>query len=69
MNILLGIIFIVFFIGIFIIIAIAGFIKSLFGFGKSKSNNEKEKIFSTPDSKSKVFTKDEGEYVDYEEIK
>jgi flagellar basal body-associated protein FliL len=66
--------FIVIFILVVVLIIIStvlGFIRSIFSFGKRnkqtqdfQSNTEEQ-----PTSRSKIFDKNEGEYVDYEEVK
>jgi hypothetical protein len=52
---------------------VIGFIRSIFGFGRRKNSNNTNESGQTFEnskkSKSKVFSKNEGEYVDYEEIK
>ncbi len=47
-----------------------GFVRSLFNFGKPKNplNDQPSDQFEQSSSKSKVFDKKEGEYVDYEEV-
>ena len=59
------------FIGLFVILSILGFIRSIFGFGKHSNPTQQQHsdTFEQPNSKSKIFDKKEGEYVDYEEIK
>ena len=54
-----------------IISSIFGFIRSIFSFGKrnAQSQNTQSQDFQQPTSKSKIFDKSEGEYVDYEEVK
>jgi hypothetical protein len=72
---MLGFIFFILFfilvIGLFIISSVFGFIRSIFGFGKraTQPQNFQSGNFEQPTSKSKVFDNNEGEYVDYEEIK
>lgn len=57
-------------IGLFIILAVLGFIRSIFSFGRKKNNSEDQQSsnFQQPTTKSKIFDKKEGEYVDFEEI-
>ena len=59
------------FIGLMIISSIFGFIRSIFSFGKrnTQAQSSPSKDFQKPASKSKIFDKSEGEYVDYEEVK
>ena len=57
-------------IGLFIVFSIFGFIRSIFGFGKrSNPQNQHSDSFEKAASKSKIFGKQEGEYVDFEEVK
>ncbi len=58
-------------IGLIIISTVLGFIRSVFSFGRRNNqtqSSEPEDLGQTS-SKSKIFDKNEGEYVDYEEIK
>lgn len=57
-------------IGLFIILAVLGFIRSIFSFGRKKTNSENQQNsnYQQPTTKSKIFDKKEGEYVDFEEI-
>ena len=58
-------------IGLIIISTVFGFIRSIFSFGKRNNqtpDSQSQSYGQTP-SKSKVFDNNEGEYVDYEEIK
>jgi hypothetical protein len=58
-------------VGLIIISTVLGFIRSIFSFGKRKSQTQSSdsQPFEQPTSKSKIFDKNEGEYVDYEEVK
>jgi len=58
-------------VGLILLSTVVGFIRSIFGFGKrvSKNQDAQSENFKQPNSKSKVFKKTEGEYVDFEEIK
>ena len=72
---MLGFIFFILFfilvVGLFIISSVFGFIRSILGFGKraNQPQNFQSEGFEQPTSKSKIFDSNEGEYVDYEEIK
>ncbi|MFZ4724637.1 MAG: DUF4834 family protein [Paludibacter sp.] len=70
MSFLFSFIVIILFIGLFIIIAVLGFLRSLFGFGKRKNpmQNEPSQGFEQPTTKHKIFDKKDGEYVDFEEV-
>ncbi len=71
MSFLFSILIFVLFVGLFIIIAVLGFIRSIFSFGKKKNtmhSNEEQNV-EKPVSKTKIFDKKDGEYVDFEEIK
>ncbi|HLP04348.1 MAG TPA: DUF4834 family protein [Paludibacter sp.] len=70
MSFLFFILVFLLFIGLFIILSVANFIRSIFTFGKRKKHpydEDTEVINSTP-PKAKIFDKKEGEYVDFEEI-
>ncbi len=69
LSFLLFIIIFVLVIGLLIISSIFGFIRSIFSFGKRKNPVQSEENTQQTSSKSKIFEKTEGEYVDYEEIK
>jgi len=73
---MLGFIFFIFIfilvIGLIIISTVLGFIRSIFGFGKrsgAQTQDFQSNTYEQPTSKSKIFDKNEGEYVDYEEVK
>ena len=53
-----------------VISSVLGFVRSVFGLGKrTVSTGTSHDDFQQQANKSKVFDKNEGEYVDYEEIK
>lgn len=59
-------------IGLVIISTIFGFLRSIFSFGKRNTQTQSaqsQTYHEQPTSKSKIFERNEGEYVDYEEIK
>lgn len=58
-------------IGLIIISTVLGFIRSIFSFGKrnNQAQSSESEDLEESSSKSKIFDKNEGEYVDYEEIK
>ena len=57
-------------IGLIIISTVFGFIRSIFSFGKRNNQpNNSSQEFEQPTTKSKIFDKKEGEYVDFEEVK
>jgi mannose/fructose/N-acetylgalactosamine-specific phosphotransferase system component IIC len=58
-------------IGLIIISTVFGFIRSIFSFGKrtKQTQDSQSESYGQTTSKSKVFDNNEGEYVDYEEIK
>lgn len=58
-------------IGFIVISTVIGLIRSVFNFGKRNKHapNSASQDYQQPTAKSKIFDKDEGEYVDYEEIK
>jgi len=70
MSFILAILFFILFIGLFIVLSVLGFIRSLFSFGKHNrpTDNTQSQDFKQPTSKSKIFDKNEGEYVDYEDV-
>ena len=69
MSFLFFIFIVILFIGIFIVVAVMGFLRSIFNFGKGKNAGSQSQDFEQPAAKSKIFDKKEGEYVDFEEIK
>lgn len=72
MSFIFAFIIFILLIGLFIIFSIFGFIRSIFSFGKrsnSQQQGQRSDSFERSTSKSKIFSKQEGEYVDYEEIK
>ncbi|MDH8702545.1 CHASE3 domain sensor protein [Dysgonomonadaceae bacterium PH5-43] len=76
MHIIIITIFFIFLLLIFSGVSIISYIlKALFGKGKSSSNrtqsqrNETKSTTSTPSKQEKIFTDDEGEYIEFEEIK
>jgi hypothetical protein len=70
MSFLFAILFFVFFIGLFILLTILGFIRSIFTFGRRKPENQQNSSdsYTQSEHKPKVFDKKEGEYVDFEEV-
>lgn len=70
MSFLFSILIFILFIGLFIIIAVLGFVRSLFRFGKTKNpmQDSTEGDFKQPAPKPKIFDKKDGEYVDFEEV-
>ena len=70
MSFIFAILFFVLFIGLFVILSVLGFIRSLFSFGKSNrpTKDSPSQGFEPTGTKSKIFDKNEGEYVDYEEV-
>jgi hypothetical protein len=71
MSIIFAILFFILFLGIFLVMSVFGFIRSLFSFGKRNNKNQdtNPQDVEQPNGKSKIFDKNEGEYTDYEEIK
>ena len=73
LGFLLFILIFILFIGLMIISSVFGFIRTIFGLGKrtTQAQNPGSQDFQQPGSgsKSKIFDKNEGEYVDYEEVK
>jgi len=71
MSFIFAILLFILFIGLFIILSVLGFIRSLFSFKKRNdpTQNSHAQDFEQPNGKSKIFDKKEGEYVDFEEIK
>jgi len=71
LGFLLFIFIFILFIGLMIISSIFGFIRSIFSFGKrnTQTQDSQSQDFQQPTTKSKIFDKSEGEYVDYEELK
>lgn len=76
MSFLSFIIILFLFFGLFIILSVGGIVRSIlrsiFSLGKRKNTYQTEpdqSYGSNSKQKSKVFEKNEGEYVDYEEVK
>ena len=72
MHFIILILLVALFIFLFILLSVFGFVRSIFGFGrnKNKTNDTNDQIFDQQTQhKSKVFEENEGEYVDYEELK
>ncbi|MEA4984389.1 hypothetical protein SDC9_61849 [bioreactor metagenome] len=79
MGFLFSLIFFVFIIGVVILLSVLGFVRSIFGFRRRKDpfpdgrnfngeTNERYNPFKTSKKSKKIIDKDEGEYVDYEEM-
>jgi len=70
LGFLLFIIVFVLVIGLILITTVLGFIRSIFSFGRraDKTQNSTSETYQQPSAKSKIFDKNEGEYVDYEEV-
>lgn len=74
MSFILYLIFFVFIIGLFILLAVFGFVSRILGFGRRPKNFGNEPTQDQYENarsnrKEKIFEKNEGEYVDYEEVK
>lgn len=71
LGFLLFIVIFILVIGLILITSVLGFIRSIFGFGKRNPQTQQSHPHDTdqPSRKSKIFEKNEGEYIDYEEIK
>ena len=71
MSIIFAILLVILFFGLFIIMSVFGFIRSIFTFGKNNRTtpDNQPQDYEQPNAKSKIFDKKEGEYVDFEEIK
>ena len=71
MSFIFAILFFILFLGLFIIMSVLGFIRSIFTFGKNNrsAQDTHSQNFEQPNGKTKIFDKKEGEYVDFEEIK
>jgi ATP-dependent Zn protease len=70
MGFIFAIFIFILFIGLFILLSVVGFLRSIFNFGKKKNplQDQQSEEFKKPAGKSKIFDKKEGEYVDYEEL-
>lgn len=71
LGFLLFIVIFILVIGLVIISTIFGFIRSIFSFGKRNVQPQSAQApnYEQSSSKTKIFDSNEGEYVDYEEIK
>jgi len=70
MGFIFSFLFFILIIGLVILFAVIGFIRSIFGFGKRRNplQDQQAQPFEKPTDKPKIFTDKEGEYVDYEEV-
>jgi mannose/fructose/N-acetylgalactosamine-specific phosphotransferase system component IIC len=70
LGFLLFIVVFILVIGLIIISTVLGFIRSIFSFGRRSDQSQKSESesYEQPSAKSKIFDKNEGEYVDYEEV-
>jgi len=71
MSFIFAILIFILFLGLFVIMSVFGFIRSLFSFGKQNRTGQgtSREDVEKPNDKMKIFDKNEGEYVDFEEIK
>ena len=80
MGFLFSLIFFVFIIGVVAVLFVLGILRSIFGFRRRKNpfangqnfsgeQDDSHNPFKTDTDKKKIIDKDEGEYVDYEEMK
>lgn len=78
MSFLFFILFLIIGIAVVILLMVLGFLRTIFGFGRRKNSfpgqeenkeNTSENNFRSSKQNSKIFDKQEGEYVDYEELK
>jgi hypothetical protein len=76
MSFLFFILFLIIFIGIAILLSILGVVRNILGFGRKRNPfpgdnnpNDNRSDFDSRKTQQKVFGENEGEYVDYEEIK
>lgn len=70
MHFIFFILLIALFIFLFILMSVLGFIRTLFGFGRRKNRTQdiNQTFDQQVDHKEKIFKKNEGEYVDYQEV-
>ena len=71
MSFIIAILLFILFLGLFLIMSVFGFVRSLFSFGKHNRTGQETPSEESDKSndKLKIFDKNEGEYVDFEEIK
>jgi len=73
LSVLLFIVIFILVIGLIIISTVFGFVRSIFRFGKQSNHasedSQSQEFGQKTNTKSKIFDNNEGEYVDYEEIK
>ncbi len=71
MSFIFAILFFILFLGLFLVMSVFGFIRSLFSFGKRnrQAQDSHQHNAEQPNAKTKIFDKNEGEYTDFEEIK
>ncbi len=71
MGFILGFLLIILVIGLLFVAIVLGFLRSIFRFGGRKRQQTNADNFESPtknNNSKKIFEKNEGEYVDYEEI-
>lgn len=73
MNILFFFLIFIVLIVLVVLFSILGFIRNvfstIFGFGRKRKTEQAEQAQTAQNDHKKIFGKNEGEYVDYEEIK
>jgi len=71
MSFIFAILFFILFLVLFLIMSVFGFIRSFFSLGKHNRTGQgtPSQDVEKPNDKMKIFDKNEGEYVDFEEIK
>lgn len=74
MSFIFFILIFILFVGLFIVLALLGLVRSIFNFGRRKNpfqQHEQSAHFEKPHqhTKQKIFDQKEGEYIDFEEIK
>jgi len=72
MHLIFSILILIVFIGVLFLLFVLGFIRSFFNFGRKSKKRKQSKgdnnIFTHSSKKKKIFDKNDGEYVDFEEI-
>lgn len=71
MSFILFLLFFVLIIVLLVISTVFGFLRAIFRFGRKGSNDDRQQDsrWGSREKRSKVFDDNEGEYVDFEEVK
>ncbi|MGC9151884.1 MAG: DUF4834 family protein [Microbacter sp.] len=68
MSFILFLLLLFLFFAFFVLTSVMRLFSSIFGFGRKRRNEQADQHIRSDQTTTKVFSKDEGEYVDFEEI-